>query len=292
MSAQDVTPEKNNAYVLDSESSTEMARLMLQDRMLNEMIGGLFPERENLNGISDILDIGCGPGGWTLDVALSYPHTRVTGIDISKTMIEFARKQAELLKLKNIHFELGNVLHRPLPFPDASFDLINIRAAIGYVPREKWPLLVRECFRLTRPGGELRLTEGDRPMFTNSPAFETYSGFLTQLLTKMGYGFSVDGFSFGLTPALGRLLHEAGYTETSIKPYVLDLSYGTPFHDVQVQNITVAFKSMQGPLVEQNIETKDAVEQLYNQMLQEMKCKEFCALAYMITICGKKPEGV
>src|SRR5579885_3267187 len=91
------TPEPSrlpeNGYVLDPESATEMARLLLQDRLINEMVGGLFPERENLDGIERILDIGCGPGGWALDLARSYPQKEITGIDISQQMLTYANEQ-------------------------------------------------------------------------------------------------------------------------------------------------------------------------------------------------------
>jgi hypothetical protein len=64
-----ILPTKtDHTYVLDPESPTEMVRLMLQDRMVTVGMGGIFPERPNLDTIHSILDVGCGPGGghWTL----------------------------------------------------------------------------------------------------------------------------------------------------------------------------------------------------------------------------------
>ena len=56
-------PTNENTYILDAESATEMARLINQDRMLTEGMGGLFPERDDVSSMHDILDIACGPGG-------------------------------------------------------------------------------------------------------------------------------------------------------------------------------------------------------------------------------------
>ncbi len=105
MKTPEQSPIPENGYVLNPESATEMARLMLQDRLINEMMGGLFPERKDLDGIDCILDIGCGPGGWALDVARSYPKKEITGIDISDVMLIYANGQKKLHKLKNIHFK-------------------------------------------------------------------------------------------------------------------------------------------------------------------------------------------
>src|SRR5437588_5676239 len=98
--------EKENAYFNDPESGAEMARLTDQDRLLTKGMGGLFPERSDLSSIQRILDIGCGPGGWTLDVAYTYPDKEVVGIDISQTMINYARARARVQGLDNASFRV------------------------------------------------------------------------------------------------------------------------------------------------------------------------------------------
>jgi SAM-dependent methyltransferase len=114
-------------YLNDPESDAEMARLIKQGRVLTACMGGVFPEqRGHLNGIHDVLDIACGPGGWALEVASSYPHMQVTGCDISRAMIEYATLQASLQHLENVRFEVLDAT-APLPFADASFDLVNAR---------------------------------------------------------------------------------------------------------------------------------------------------------------------
>src|SRR5207247_136784 len=114
-------------------------------------MGGLFPERTDLDGVARILDIGCGPGGWAVDVANSYPGTEVVGIDISEVMITSARNEAQKYHVKNVMFVKMNALH-PLKFPSQHFDLVNMRAAVEYVPRENWHALLQECYRVIKPG--------------------------------------------------------------------------------------------------------------------------------------------
>src|SRR5215472_7892451 len=129
-------PESGHTYVMDPESPTELARLMLQDRLTTEGMHGIFPERSDLDNIHAILDVGCGPGGWALDVAHTYPDRRVVGIDISTAMITYAQAQASAQRLSNVNFAVMNAL-QPLDFETGTFDLVNVRAAVGYVPREQ-----------------------------------------------------------------------------------------------------------------------------------------------------------
>jgi len=153
-------PPQGNTYLMDPESAAEMARLMMQDRAFTEAMHGLFPERSSLESIQAILDVACGPGGWTLDVAHTYPDRKVVGIDISTRMIAYAQAQASAQRLSNATFLLMNALE-PFKFTEETFDLVNIRAATGFVPRAQWPTLLQNCFRVLRPGGTLRLTEAE-----------------------------------------------------------------------------------------------------------------------------------
>jgi hypothetical protein len=62
--------KSDNVYFNDPESGVEMARLIDQDHVINQGMGGLISERSNdFSGIRRILAIGCGPGGWALEIA-------------------------------------------------------------------------------------------------------------------------------------------------------------------------------------------------------------------------------
>jgi ubiquinone/menaquinone biosynthesis C-methylase UbiE len=211
-----VSNESEHSYVFDSESASEIARLLERDEFLTKAMGEPFPERIDLEGVTRILDIGCGTGGWALDVASSYPSIEVVGIDISEAMLTSARDKAQQRQLLNVTFQKMDALQL-LQFPSQYFSLVNMRAAVEYVPRDKWRALLQECYRITQPGGILRLTEADRLAHTNSLAFEKYSYFYAKMLFLRGYGFSIDGWTLGMTPMLGNLLRDAVYRHTHMK---------------------------------------------------------------------------
>ena len=286
MTPPEQSSQQENSYILDTESATEMARLMLQDRLLNEMVGGLFPERTNLDGIDSILDIGCGPGGWALDVARSYPKKAITGIDVSAMMLTYANEQKKIHKLTNIQFKKMDV-RQPLYFPDQSFDLVNIRAATGYVPRSLWPQLLKECARVTKAGGTLRLSESDRIALTNSAAFEKYAYYFTRLVSTMEYGFGIDTHTLGMSPMLGKLLQNAGYHDIQTKSHVLDFSYGTIFYSTQLQNMDIMFQSLHPRFIQMGCAAQEELESLHETLVQEMRSETFCGIGYLFTFWGK-----
>lgn len=278
-----------HGYVLNQESAAEKARLLLQDRLLNEAMGGLLPEqkKEHLQKMQHVLDIGCGPGGWVIDVAKTYEHIYVTGIDSSKTMITHAQEEKKLHELKNVEFEEMNVL-QPLRFADSTFDLVNIRSAVGYVPQQDWHRLLKECYRITKVGGILRLTEADTMGLTNSSAYEKHHRLGTQAMWKFGYGFSPDGATLGITPMLSRLLKEAGYENIGLQPYFFDFSYGTDLYSSYKQNIEFVFEAGRPLLVQAGVVTLGEIEKLYVQMLEEIRDAQFRGVEYFLTAWGRR----
>ncbi len=63
------------------------ANSVVQQTWARELIAKL-----NLRGDEHILDVGCGDGKVTAEIARAVPHGSVTGIDASPQMIAFAKK--------------------------------------------------------------------------------------------------------------------------------------------------------------------------------------------------------
>jgi SAM-dependent methyltransferase len=277
-----------NTYILDTTGGVEMARLMKQDRLLTAGMGGLFPERDDVATMHDILDIACGPGGWVLDTAFAYAKCKVVGIDLDRTMVEYARAQAWSQGLENASFKVMNALER-LDFPDASFDLVNARFLVGFMLRKSWPTFLQECMRITKPGGIIRLTEFDEPGTSNSAAFETLKDYAFQAISKAGFCFDPQGRDYGILSALGRLLREAGCQETGYRAHVIDFSYGTEGHEPMYQNCKIGFQLVQPFMVKMKILTEEAVQQAYDQMLIGIMSEDFSAIWSYMTAWGRKP---
>jgi ubiquinone/menaquinone biosynthesis C-methylase UbiE len=152
-------PERTRNFYLLGDSQAEMVQLIETDQLFTKAMGGLLPERseQTIAQLHDVLDIGCGPGGWILEMAYAYPQMQATGIDISQGMIDYANALARANGLDNTQFHAANAID-PLGFPDDSFDLVNARQLEGAIPAAAWPGMIKEMVRVTRRGGTIRLT--------------------------------------------------------------------------------------------------------------------------------------
>lgn len=95
---------------------------------------------------SHVLDIGCGPGIWTRELARRDFTT--TSIDLTTTAIAITRRSLELFGLSATLLEADA---ENLPFADASFDGVVSHGVIHHTPRTG--ACVSEIGRVLRPGG-------------------------------------------------------------------------------------------------------------------------------------------
>jgi ubiquinone/menaquinone biosynthesis C-methylase UbiE len=95
---------------------------------------------------SAVLEVAPGPG--FLSVELAKHGLAVTGLDISKTFVELARKNAEKSGV-HVRFEQGNASQ--MPFADQSFDFLACRAAFKNFADPIGAL--KDMHRVLKPGG-------------------------------------------------------------------------------------------------------------------------------------------
>lgn len=145
----------NSAYWLPNDDE-EMDRLIGQHFALKSLFEGNihYSVKEEL-GLDKrealVLDLGCGPGTWLMDTATEYPYSHFIGVDMCDVFPNNVRPP-------NVTFQVGNVLQR-LNFPENTFDFINIRLFIIALKSEEWPILIKEAYRLLKPGGYLQCVE-------------------------------------------------------------------------------------------------------------------------------------
>lgn len=110
--------------------------------------------------------LGLKPGQHVLDVcsALGAPArhiaskygVRVTGLDMTKTMLRKAQERTEAAKLTHlIDFVEGNAID--MPFHKETFDVVWGQEAWCYVTDK--PRLMREAYRVLKPGGKIGFTD-------------------------------------------------------------------------------------------------------------------------------------
>jgi SAM-dependent methyltransferase len=101
-----------------------------------------------VTGTTDALDFGAGVG--RLSNALAAHFDRVTGVDVSPTMLEQARRLDR--SQGRITFHLNDKPHLG-DFADESVDLVYSSLVLQHLPRDLAETYLREFVRLLRPGG-------------------------------------------------------------------------------------------------------------------------------------------
>uniref|UniRef100_M1API9 CMV 1a interacting protein 1 n=1 Tax=Solanum tuberosum TaxID=4113 RepID=M1API9_SOLTU len=109
--------------------------------------------------IRDILDIGCSVGVSTGYLADRFPSAKVTGLDLSPYFLSVAQyKEKKRNQRKNpiswIHANGENT-----GLPSESFDLVSIPYVFHECPERAIRNIVKESFRLLRPGGTIAITD-------------------------------------------------------------------------------------------------------------------------------------
>ena len=112
----------------------------------------------------DLLDVGCGPGTITVDLAARLAPGRVVGIDRSPEIVDAAA--AEAGDVANLRFAVGDVY--ALDFPDDTFDVVHAHQVLQHLSDPVAALV--EMRRVCRPGGHVAVRDGDYAGFTWAPA--------------------------------------------------------------------------------------------------------------------------
>jgi trans-aconitate 2-methyltransferase len=127
----------------------------LQQAMADEVLALL-----NIEGSERILDVGCGDGRITAEIAARAAGGSVVGVDRSHDMISFASKHFGSVSQSNLRFEVADALN--LPFRN-EFDLVVSFNALHWLPAQDEAL--RSIGSALKPGGlaQLRLVpKGER----------------------------------------------------------------------------------------------------------------------------------
>ena len=202
-----------------------------QRRWARELVAGL-----GLRGDERILDIGCGDGAVTAEIAAMVPGGRVVGLDSSAAMVAHACSRHAAGAHPALSFVTGDA--RRLPF-DAEFDLVVSFACLHWV--DDHAAVLGGIRRTLVPGGRLLLQFGGRG---NAQAVVEVIDVLTREPAWRGF---FEGFRFpytfpapdeyrglmlaaGLTPSRVELVHKdmrhgggeglAGWIRTTWLPYL------------------------------------------------------------------------
>jgi len=128
------------------------ANSVVQQSWARELIAKL-----HLRGDEHVLDVGCGDGKVTAEIARALPRGSITGVDASPQMIEFARKTFPAETFPNLRFRVIDA--RKIKF-GRQFDFFFSNAALHWVDDHQ--AILRGAASVLKPGGRLVVSCGGK----------------------------------------------------------------------------------------------------------------------------------
>jgi putative AdoMet-dependent methyltransferase len=138
-------------------------------------------ESVKLNPASVIIEFGTGTGEHA--VRLARRCSEITACDVSRAMLEYSKKKARRLGIKNISFINAGFLNRELP--SEKYDAVISQLALHHLPEFWKSVAVDNIRRILKPGGTFYLLDSilsfDIPAYSNK-----LTGVLDFARTRMG----------------------------------------------------------------------------------------------------------
>ncbi|MEO7000173.1 MAG: methyltransferase domain-containing protein [Ktedonobacterales bacterium] len=157
--------------------------LDFQHFIVRKVLGG--NHQAPLQAPGAILDAGCGTGRWVVEMALEFPMAQVVGLDLVPPDNIAPLLASQGLHATNVAFVAADLL-QPLPFPDATFDYVHQQLLFDDLQAQRWPNILRELVRVTRPGGWVECAEPAEEIFDPGPGYQRMSAWTARLCRERG----------------------------------------------------------------------------------------------------------
>lgn len=124
--------------------------------------GDLFAQRGVIaaaapaDSYTNIVDLGCGTGQYTLKLAETYPGAKITAVDLSRTQVQYALRRAEDagVTITGVHAAAEDT-----GLPAGEADLVTSFILLHEVPPHTIRQLFVEALRLLKPGGHVHFSD-------------------------------------------------------------------------------------------------------------------------------------
>ena len=223
------------------ENQAELERLQRQ-AIIAAKIEIKALERLGVGSGMDVMDLACGPGLISCEIARLVSPGSVLGVDLNPKLIEVAKDAAAKQEMTNTEFIIGNVYDENIT--DRQFDWVYARFLFQHLEN---PLpALKNAMQYLKPGGKICIIDVDDQWLTIHPDPGVFSSFTK----RAAVGQASNKGDRHVGRKFKSLLKEAGYADPSIfiQPVTSD--------DIGMENfvgLTTGFKLEQIPEKEKEI---------------------------------------
>ncbi len=224
------------------------------------------------------LDLGCGAGGITdLLSERAGESGSVVGLDSDPTLLKAAKGWATTKGMANTEFVEGNAYATNLP--GDSFDFVHIRFLLSTAGQPQ-PLL-REAYRLTRPGGVLAIEEPDAEMLNCYPPHPAWNRLKNLLID----GFAAVGADLTLGSRAYSLMLAQGLTDVVYRPFIVGVRNVDPMVDYLPQTI----ESIRTTLLKHGLTSSEELDNLIAECRNHLTDPNTVFTTYLVAqVWGRK----
>jgi ubiquinone/menaquinone biosynthesis C-methylase UbiE len=173
-----------------------------------------------------VADICCGIGDFAVLVQKEFQPSRIVALDHSRSSLEYARSVAADFGIRGIEYTYGDASEMLLE--DDQFDLVTCRHSLQVFNKPE--LILRELFRICKPGGRVYITNEKNSHCLGEPRADSIQWTYIEV-AKLWAHFQMD---IELGPKSRRYLIEGGFEDIRVESFMVTNHDGDPqdFADV------------------------------------------------------------
>ncbi|KAJ8663280.1 hypothetical protein O0I10_000518 [Lichtheimia ornata] len=264
------------AYVLPVDD-TEMDRVHQQHWMLKVLFDGNFkaPVESALEEGMQVLDSGCGPATWTLELANTYPKSTFHGTDISSNF-------PKTIKPANCNFYVHNITERS-EFQGNYFGFIHQRLLVAGLLVDDWEKVLQEHWRTLAPGGWIELMELPVAKTVNiGPKLAALFNIFVEMC-------KAKGLHWQITNHLEGMLERLGFVNIKVQEVELPINHESTVSKLAWEDMLDLYKAIKPVIVKSMPELAD--DERYLEYLEACgeECNKNKMFGYFYRIWGQKP---
>ncbi len=196
---------EENEYILGTDSD-ELSRLGIQHRIWSDVAVSAWKRAGIMPG-SHVLDLGCGPGHTTFEIAnLTTESGLVLGVDESERFTNYLNDQSKIRNIPQVRSQIADAENLTSTLKTQKFDVVYTRWVLCWLRNPE--KAIAEVAKALKPGGRFVIHEYfNWKSFTSAPRSKAIDKMVAQAVIS----FEKAGADIDIAGRLPKMLREAGF---------------------------------------------------------------------------------